>query len=182
MERYRMKHPLTALFKQRQGKTLFHAQTNRRVNKEAQSMEPKLLIVDDEEKVRKYLSSLLRNRGYQVDTAPDGISALEMVSQSDFDLVLLDVIMPGPDGLEVLQEIKRRKPHTEVIMLTGNASVNTGVEGMRLGAFDYLLKPLDLKAVTECLDEALKWKRFREKGASALDIPEMGEKPPKNKA
>jgi DNA-binding NtrC family response regulator len=145
-------------------------------------MEPRLLIVDDEEKVRKYLSSLLRNRGYRVDTAPEGISALEMVNQNDFDLVLLDVLMPGPNGLEVLQEIKRRKPNTEVIMLTGNASVNTGVEGMRLGAFDYLLKPLDLKALTECLSEALKWKRFREKGASALDLPEMSEKSTKKGA
>jgi DNA-binding NtrC family response regulator len=143
-------------------------------------MEPRLLIVDDEEKVRKYLSSLLRNRGYRVDTAPDGISALEMVSQTDFDIVLLDVLMPGPDGLTVLQEIKRQKPNMEVIMLTGNASVNTGVEGIRLGAFDYLLKPLDLNALTECLSEALKWKRFREKGVSALDIPEMPEKPTKD--
>lgn len=145
-------------------------------------MEPRLLIVDDEEKVRKYLSSLLRNRGYRVDTAPEGTSALEMVNQNDFDLILLDVIMPGPNGLEVLQEIKRRKPNTEVIMLTGNASVNTGVEGMRLGAFDYLLKPLDLKALTECLDEALKWKHFREKGTSALDLPEMREKSTKKGA
>jgi len=145
-------------------------------------MEPRLLIVDDEEKVRKYLSSLLRKRGYHVDTAPEGTSALEMVNQNDFDLVLLDVIMPGPNGLEVLQEIKRRKPNTEVIMLTGNASVNTGVEGMRLGAFDYLLKPLDLKALTECLDEALKWKHFREKGTSALDLPEMREKSTKKGA
>ena len=145
-------------------------------------MQPRLLVVDDEEKVRKYLSSLLRNRGYQVDAAPDGISALEMVNHADFDVVLLDVLMPGPDGLEVLQEIKRQKPHIEVIMLTGNASVNTGVEGIRLGAFDYLLKPLDLNALTECLSEALKWKRFREKGVSALDIPEMSEKPSEDRS
>ncbi|MBN2033993.1 MAG: response regulator, partial [Deltaproteobacteria bacterium] len=66
------------------------------------------------------------------------------------------------------------------IMLTGNASVDTGVEGIRLGAFDYLLKPLDLNTLTECLSEALKWKRFGEKGTSALDIPELSEKPLKN--
>lgn len=143
-------------------------------------MEPRLLIVDDEEKVRKYLSSLLRHRGYRVDAAPDGITALEMVNQKDFDLVLLDVLMPGPDGLTVLQEIKRQKPNVQVIMLTGNASVNTAVEGIRLGAFDYLLKPLDLDALTECLREALKWKRFGENGISALDIPELPDIPPKD--
>lgn len=150
------------------------------MEKEDQSMQPRVLVVDDEEKVRKYLSSLLRNRGYRVDAAPDGVSALEMVNQTDFDVVLLDVLMPGPDGLAVLQEIKRQKPRTEVIMLTGNASVDTGVEGIRLGAFDYLLKPLDLNTLTECLSEALKWKRFGEKGTSALDIPELSEKPLKN--
>ncbi|MGM0664072.1 MAG: response regulator [Thermodesulfobacteriota bacterium] len=144
-------------------------------------MQSRLLIVDDEEKVRKYLSSLLINRGYRVETAPDGTSALEMLDQTDFDVVLLDVLMPGPDGLAVLQEIKRLKPLTEVIMLTGNASVDTGVEGIRLGAFDYLLKPLDLTALSECLKEALKWKRFREKGGAALDIPEMPDINPKDK-
>jgi len=136
-------------------------------------MGPRIMVVDDEEKVRRYLSGLLKNRGYEVETAEDGIAALEKLNQTDFDLVLLDVLMPGPDGIEVLKEIKRLKPITEVIMLTGNASVSTGVEGIRLGAFDYLLKPLDLNALSECLKEALKWKRFREKGASALDIPEM---------
>ncbi len=144
-------------------------------------MQPKLLIVDDEAKVRKYLSSLMENRGYLVDTAHDGTSALEMVKKTDFDVVLLDVLMPGLDGLAVLQEIKRFKPLMEVIMLTGNASVEAGVEGIRLGAFDYLLKPLDLNALSECLKEALKWKGFREKGASALDIPEMAETDPKDK-
>lgn len=141
-------------------------------------MQPRLLIVDDEDKVRKYLSSLMKNRGYLVETAPEGTSALEMVNQTDFDVVLLDVLMPGLDGLAVLQEIKRLRPQTEVIMLTGNASVETGVEGIRLGAFDYLLKPLDLNALNECLKEALNWRQYREKGVSALDIPEIPDTEP----
>jgi DNA-binding NtrC family response regulator len=140
-------------------------------------MHPRLLIVDDEAKVRKYLSSIMKNRGYLVDTAHDGTSALEMVKKTDFDVVLLDVLMPGLDGLTVLREIKRLKPHTEVIMLTGNASVDTGVEGIRLGAFEYLLKPLDLNALTECLKEALNWQGFGEKRASSPDIPEMAKDP-----
>ena len=125
-------------------------------------MSPKVLVVDDEEKVRKYMSRLLKNRGFHVDTAADGALALSLISEKDFDVVLLDVLMPGIDGITVLKEIKITKPLTEVIMLTGNASVDTGIEGMRLGAFDYLLKPVDLDNLYLCLKEALEQKKFKE--------------------
>lgn len=125
-------------------------------------MSPKVLVVDDEEKVRKYMSRLLKNRGFHVDTAADGALALSMIAEKDFDIVLLDVLMPGIDGITVLKEVKKTKPLTEVIMLTGNASVDTGIEGMRLGAFDYLLKPVDLDNLYLCLKEAFEQKKFRE--------------------
>jgi DNA-binding NtrC family response regulator len=125
-------------------------------------MSPKVLVVDDEEKVRKYMSRLLKNRGFNVDTAADGALALSLISEKDFDVVLLDVLMPGIDGITVLKEIKKTKPLIEVIMLTGNASVDTGIEGMRLGAFDYLLKPVDLDNLYLCMKEALEQKKFRE--------------------
>ncbi|RJP46361.1 MAG: response regulator [Desulfobacteraceae bacterium] len=125
-------------------------------------MSPRLMVVDDEEKVRKYLSRLLKNRGFQVETAADGATALTMIKENDFDVVLLDVLMPGMDGIAVLKEIKKLKPLTEVIMLTGNASVETGIEGMRLGAFDYLLKPVDLENLYLCLKEAMEQKKIRE--------------------
>lgn len=125
-------------------------------------MSPKVLVVDDEEKVRKYMSRLLKNRGFHVDTAADGALALSLIAEKDFDIVLLDVLMPGIDGITVLKEVKKTKPLTEVIMLTGNASVDTGIEGMRLGAFDYLLKPVDLDNLYLCLKEAFEQKKFRE--------------------
>ena len=124
-------------------------------------MSPKVLVVDDEEKVRKYMSRLLKIRGFDVDTASDGTTALSMIHESDVDIVLLDVLMPGIDGITVLKEIKKTKPAIEVVMLTGNASVETAIEGMRIGAFDYLLKPVDLDNLYLCLREALEHKKIK---------------------
>ncbi len=137
-------------------------------------MKAKILVVDDEEKVRTYLSRLLEKRGFEVQTAPDGPTALALLAEADVDVVLLDVLMPGPDGLTVLKEIKQSKPHIEVIMLTGNASVENGVQGIHQGAFDYQLKPVNLDSLYLSLQEALEQKRFKEKGLSALYLAEMG--------
>ena len=134
-------------------------------------MAARLLIVDDEEKVRVYLARLLGRRGYEVETAADGASALEKIADQDFDAVLLDVLMPGMSGLEALPRIKKLKPMVEVIMLTGNASVKIGVESMKLGAFTYLLKPIDLEKLAECLTEALEHGRFVKKGPSSPNPP-----------
>ncbi|MFO7646151.1 MAG: response regulator [Desulfosarcina sp.] len=125
-------------------------------------MQPLVMVVDDEEKVRRYLSRLLVNRGFTVDAAADGEAALALMADRDFDVVLLDVLMPGLDGIAVLKEIKKRRPLTEVIILTGNASVNTGVAGMQHGAIDYLLKPVNLDSLMVCLREALEQRRFRQ--------------------
>lgn len=129
-------------------------------------MQPLVMVVDDEEKVRKYLSRLLEKRGFTVDTAADGEAALTLLAERDFDVVLLDVLMPGLDGIAVLKEIKQRRPLTEVIILTGNASVNTGVAGMQHGASDYLLKPVNLDNLMVCMREALEQRRFRQDKAS----------------
>jgi DNA-binding NtrC family response regulator len=123
-------------------------------------MQPLVMVVDDEEKVRKYLTRLLEKRGFEVDTAADGDAALALLARRDFDVILLDVLMPGLDGIAVLKEIKKRKPLTEVIILTGNASVTTGVEGIQFGAIDYLLKPVDLESLMGCMREALAQRRF----------------------
>jgi two-component system, OmpR family, response regulator len=123
-------------------------------------MQPLVMVVDDEEKVRRYLSRLLENRGFTVDAAADGEAALALLADRDFDVVLLDVLMPGLDGIAVLKEIKKRRPLTEVIILTGNASVNTGVAGMQHGAIDYLLKPVNLDSLMVCMREALEQRRF----------------------
>jgi two-component system response regulator AtoC len=100
-----------------------------------------VLIVDDEEAFRYMLSSLLSGAGYQVQTAVDGVSAINAVQEKVFDLALLDMKMPKVDGLEVLKFIKANSPATEVIMLTGIADVKMAVECMKLGSYDYITKP-----------------------------------------
>lgn len=107
-------------------------------------MKPRILLVDDEEKFVDYLNKRLRNRDYEAEVALSGEEAIEKIKHTDYDVVILDVLMPGLDGIETLRAIKNIKPLVEVIMLTGHASVESGVEGMKLGAYDYLMKPCDI--------------------------------------
>jgi two-component system OmpR family response regulator len=104
----------------------------------------RVLIVDDEEDFVVTLQKRLRKRNLEVGTALDGAQALELIKGKDFDVVVLDVKMPGMDGLEVLRQVKQMKPLIEVIILTGHASIESGIEGMKLGAFDYLMKPINI--------------------------------------
>ncbi len=136
-------------------------------------MNATVLIVDDEDKVRSYLARLLQKRGYEVHAAADGAEALAVLDQRAVDIVLLDVLMPGASGIDVLPDIKRLQPETEVIMLTGNASGAIGVEGIRRGAFDYLLKPIDLTQLLQRMKAALEHRLVNQQGISALDIPEL---------
>ncbi len=136
-------------------------------------MKHKLLLVDDEEITIKYLSRQLNNRGFDVSVAYDGATALEKVKEEDFDVVLLDVLMPGINGIDTLREIKQIKPVTEVIMLTGHASVEVGIEGMKLGAFDYLMKPFDPDELVKKIHAACEYKTYREKGINSVELPEM---------
>ncbi|MFH1672586.1 MAG: response regulator [Pseudomonadota bacterium] len=136
----------------------------------------KILIVDDEEKMVKYLSKHLTKRGFDVTTTLSGAAALEKVEEEDFAVVMLDVLMPGMDGIETLVEIKKIKPLTEVIMLTGHASVEVGIKGMRLGAFDYLIKPFDLNELMAKIHMACEQRTYHKKGIGAVEIPEMSSK------
>lgn len=117
-------------------------------------MKPKLLLVDDEEMFLEYLSKRLIDREYDVTTCLTGEDALEKVKEHDFDVVILDILMPGIDGIETLSEIKNIRPLTEVIMLTGHDSRESGIEGMRLGAYDYLMKPCDTEDLVSKIDKA----------------------------
>jgi DNA-binding NtrC family response regulator len=141
-------------------------------------MKHKLLLVDDEETMLKYLSRFLIKRGFDISTAINGKEALEKIKKNDYITVLLDVLMPEMDGIETLREIKKIKPITEVIMLTGHASVQVAIEGMRLGAFDYLMKPFDREELIAKLRLACEKRLFNEKGIDAVNIPEMTSKDP----
>jgi DNA-binding NtrC family response regulator len=103
-----------------------------------------MMLVDDEERFLATTSKLLERMGYCVLTAAGGAQALELLSSNPVDVVVLDVKMPGMDGIDALREIKRRFPMVEVIMLTGHATVESAIDGMQSGAFDYLIKPTDI--------------------------------------
>ncbi len=103
-----------------------------------------LLIIDDEAIARENLSHILTREGYTTDVAPSGKKALELLQTKEYDLVLSDLMMPGLSGMELLAEIKTRRPATEIILITGYASVSTAVEAMQKGAYSYIEKPVNL--------------------------------------
>jgi len=123
---------------------------------------PKVLIVDDEERYRATLQKLLTVMGLDAETADSGKQALEKLRKKPFDVILLDVKMPGMDGMETLAEIKKIDPGLEVIMLTGHASVDVAVEIMRLGGYEYLLKPCPIDDLKAKIDAAYERKLTRE--------------------
>lgn len=119
----------------------------------------KVLLVDDEERFRTTTARLLGVRGFHVGTAANGAEALEELERNPYDVVVLDVRMPGMSGIEALAEIKRRQPGVEVLILTGHASVDTAVEIMRLGGADYLLKPCSMDELVDKIEATLERRR-----------------------
>lgn len=113
-----------------------------------------LMLVDDEERFLSTTKKLLEREGYSVLTATNGSQALEMLRQKMIHVVILDVKMPGMDGNEILVQIKRQYPMTEVIMLTGHATVASAVDGLKSGASDYLMKPIDVHDLIAKAEEA----------------------------
>ena len=124
---------------------------------------PKILVVDDEERFRLTLAKLLTVRGLDVTTLGSGQEALEALRRDPFDVIVLDVRMPGMNGIETLAEIKKINPLIEVIILTGHASVDAAVDIMKLGGYDYLLKPCSMEELTDKIDAAFERKLTREK-------------------
>ena len=115
----------------------------------------KVLLVDDEKEFVSTLAERLRLRGIQAEEAGGGEEALRLIAHSAPQVVVLDVMMPGMGGLEVLQRVKSTHPNIEVILLTGIGSTKEGVEGMRLGAFDFLMKPLQIEELIEKIKAAI---------------------------
>ena len=105
--------------------------------------EVNILVVDDEEIVRESLLDWLREDGYEVEAVEDGFKALEKVKERPWDIALIDLKMPKMDGLELLGKIKETCPETQVVIITAYATVNTAVQAMKVGAYDYLVKPFN---------------------------------------
>jgi len=128
---------------------------NQRSNPEGFKMsEIKLLIVDDEKRFLETTQNLMKKKGINTSTATRGLEALEFLKNNPVDVVVLDIKMPGIDGIRTLQKIKEKYPEVEVIMLTGHATVKNAVKGVKIGAFDYLMKPCDFSIMFEKVNEA----------------------------
>ena len=136
-------------------------------------MKTRLLLVDDEEEFVQALSERLKIRDYDVSTSLSGEDALVKIKDHNFDVVILDVAMPGIDGITTLREIKAIKPLTEVIMLTGRATVETAIDGMKLGAYDYVMKPCDTEQLVSNINKAHKKKAEHEERIREARVREI---------
>ena len=125
-------------------------------------MFPSVLIVDDEPSIVQSLSGLLSDEGYKVSTAFNGQDALKAIDSDSPDLVLLDIWMPGMDGIETLKEIKKYNPHVQVIIITGHGTIETAVKATKLGAFDLVEKPLSIDKIILTINNALNFRRLEE--------------------
>jgi DNA-binding NtrC family response regulator len=109
----------------------------------------KLLLVDDEADFREIMTKYFSRRGIHFETAGGCMEGLDWLGRDEFDVVVMDVSMPGLDGFDCMAEMKKVRPDLEVIILTGHASINAGLVGMKKGAFDYCLKPVDFDELLE---------------------------------
>jgi DNA-binding NtrC family response regulator len=134
-----------------------------------------LLLVDDETAFLDAMTKRLTRRDFKVLTASSGMDALEILSESSekIEVIILDVKMPGMDGIEVLSEIKRKYPLVEVVMLTGHATVASAIDGMKQGAYDYLMKPCDMDTLVAKVSAAAGKKRQHEQKIIEARIKEI---------
>jgi len=128
-----------------------------------------VLLVDDEREFLDTLIKRLRKRGLNITGVSSGEEALKALNEIPVDVVILDVRMPGMDGIQTLREIKKVSPMVEVIMLTGHANLEVAIEGMELGAFDYLMKPMDIDELLYKLEDAYKRKSIQERKIKHLE-------------
>ena len=117
-------------------------------------MKPRVLLVDDEKEFVDTLGERMRNRDLDVNTATSAAEALALTSEKSFDAIVLDLMMPGMDGIEALKAIKATQPEMQVILLTGHGSLEKGIQAMKLGAMDFLEKPADVDVLTEKIKAA----------------------------
>jgi DNA-binding NtrC family response regulator len=138
------------------------------------AMKPLVLLVDDEVPFVETMTKRLEKRDLNVNTAFSGREALEVLNKNrNTDVVILDVKMPGMDGIETLGEIKKAYPLTEVVMLTGHGTIESAIEGMKKGAYDYLMKPCDIDQLMHKVEEATQKKRNHEEKIREAKVKEV---------
>lgn len=117
-------------------------------------MDERILLIDDEQDFMDALSERMRNRGMQVTTMTSPVQALEKAEEENFDAIILDLMMPEMNGLETLTRLRQINPDLQIILLTGHATIEKGIEAMKLGAIDFLEKPIDIQALNAKIEEA----------------------------
>jgi len=127
---------------------------------------PNILIVDDEPEIRKSLRGILEEEGYKVAAADSAESALNELKKRRFDVILLDIWLPGKDGLAALEEIKKLEASPEVIMISGHGTIESAVKATKLGAFDFLEKPLSLSKTLILVKNAIDAHRMRQENSN----------------
>lgn len=137
----------------------------------------KILLVDDEVVFTENMSKLLKSRGYMVKAVNEGNSAVEVLENDNFDVVVLDLKMPGMDGIQTLKEINRLGIFTEVLILTGHGSIDTAMEAIKLGAYDYLVKPCEIDELIEKIEGAWEKKDSIERKDMDEKIKKLVESP-----
>ena len=121
----------------------------------------KILVVDDEENIRGSLHGILSDEGYAVALAEDGETALRMIRSESPDLVLLDIWIPGMDGIQTLEILKNMSSEIEVVIMSGHGAIDTAVKATKLGAFDFIEKPFSLESILRVVSSALSSRRSR---------------------
>ncbi len=125
-------------------------------------MFPTILIVDDEVSILKSLSGILQDEGFETITATNGYEALQRIEEEAPDMVLLDIWMPGMDGIDTLREIKKQHPSVQVVMITGHGTIETAVSATKMGAYDFIEKPLNIDRVIVAINNSLNFRRLEE--------------------
>ncbi|HET7817816.1 MAG TPA: sigma-54 dependent transcriptional regulator [Bacteroidia bacterium] len=115
----------------------------------------KILVIDDEKSIRKTLREILEYENFKVDEAADGLEGLSLAEKENYDIILCDIKMPKMDGLEVLDKIQKTKPDTTIVMISGHGTIETAVESVKKGAFDFIAKPLDLNRLLVTIRNAM---------------------------
>jgi DNA-binding NtrC family response regulator len=137
----------------------------------------KILLVDDEVVFTTNMGKLLTNRGYKVTTANNGHVAIQALEKENFDVVVLDLKMPGMDGLATLKEIKKLGLFAEILILTGHGSIDTALEAIKLGAYDYLTKPCEIEDLVGKIEGAWQKKQGAEKKEMKEKVQKAVESP-----
>src|SRR5260370_38942569 len=137
----------------------------------------RVLFVDDEKSLQEFMRSELPRLGHEITVCPDGRAAIKVMEKSTFDVAILDLRMPGMTGIEVLEHLKQVSPDTEAVMMTGHASMETAIDAMRLGAFDYITKPCKLSELEALLQKVAEKRELQHKNLALQTRVQAAEGP-----